>query len=71
MDEAGDHIGGGEVGGARYDRFEQCQRSVVAWIETEQMLQAIVDQARDILLVVMPGEALETADADVAVAETH
>ena len=68
----GREIGGGESRGRRADKVEQPQRIlrvVGAGCSRIEVVEAIADERLDVLGFTEEGEALEGADADVAVAE--
>src|SRR5918993_1342604 len=72
VDEARGHVAGGEAGGRGRDEVEQAQRifgGVFGRRLAVKVLEAIADQAADIVRLAEEREALEGADADVPVAE--
>ena len=72
MDESGGDVGRGERRGCRADQVEQ-PRGILGIVGGRcflvQLLQAVSRQLRDPVRVVEEGEALEGADADMAVVE--
>src|SRR5205085_5536617 len=69
MDEAGGDVGGGEAGAFADDVGEQAGGGVLAAFLAVIVAQAIIGEALHLFLRVEPGEALEGADADMAVLE--
>jgi len=72
VNKAGREIGCGERGGRRAGKVEQPQRIVFrasAGLLAIELVEAIADECLDVLRLTEEGEALEGADADVAVAE--
>ena len=67
MDEAGGDVGGGEARAFPHHVRQQPGGRVVAAVLAVIMAQAVIGQSADILRFVQKSEALEGADADVAV----
>ena len=68
MDEAGGDVAGSEHCGRFGDELEQAVRAGLRRLAV-QMLEAISGQLADIVGLTKVGQALERADADMAVAQ--
>ena len=69
VDEACRHVAGGQRRGAIYDEIEQPRRCILARVLAIKVAEDIADQPLHILGIAQVSEALEGADADMAVTQ--